>query len=33
MLVGTPGRLDDIMQRCAGFLDTKTVEVGSYLLN
>ena len=27
LLVGTPGRLDDVLQRCAGFLDLKTVEV------
>ena len=28
LLVGTPGRLDDVMQRCAAFLDMRSVEVG-----
>jgi ATP-dependent RNA helicase DDX55/SPB4 len=27
VLIGTPGRLDDILQRCAHFLDLRSVEV------
>ena len=30
LLVGTPGRLDDVMQRCAAFLDMRSVEVGGW---
>jgi hypothetical protein len=31
LLVGTPGRLDDLMQRCAA-MDTRAVEVGTCVL-